>query len=88
MTGQEKPSRAVCLALLAILFLAGLGLRTAGLSMDLDEDKIYHPDTGKQIAATERFLDGRYYQKFGHPDYDGYPYFNSHLAEWICRPAS
>ncbi len=67
------------------LFLLALYLRTAGLSHDLHESWIYHPDTPKQIRATERFLDGEYYVIIGGRDYEGYPYFNSHVAEYLVR---
>ncbi len=68
-----------------VLFLLALYLRTAGLSHDLHEGWVYHPDTPKQIRATERFLDGEYYVIIGGRDYEGYPYFNSHVAEYVVR---
>jgi len=71
--------------LLILALLAGLGLRLFGLSHDLADGFIYHPDTPKQINATARFLDGKYYTRFGLSDYDGYPLFNSHLVEYIIR---
>lgn len=70
---------------LAVVVLCGAWLRFAGLSHDLSAGYVYHPDTAKQIHAAERFLTGRSSYHFGHPDYDGYPYFNSHLVEYVCR---
>lgn len=70
---------------ITVLFLLALMLRTAGLSNDLHHGRIYHPDTPKQIRATERFLVGEYYTIIGGRDYEGYPYFNSHLAEYFVR---
>ncbi len=72
--------------LVIILIVAAAALlRFGGLSHDLHEGKIYHPDTPKQVRATQRFLDNVYYQHTGIADYDGYPYFNSHLVEYLCR---
>jgi hypothetical protein len=71
-------------ALIVIIVVAAL-LRFGGLSHDLHEGKVYHPDTPKQVRAIQRFLDGRYYVHTGISDYDGYPYFNSHLVEVLCR---
>lgn len=73
-------------ALWSIVALGAL-LRFAGLSHDLHAGHLYHPDTPKQIRAAERYLDGRYYFYIGHSDYDGYPYFTSHLVEWTVRVA-
>ncbi|MFH0909093.1 MAG: glycosyltransferase family 39 protein [bacterium] len=73
--------------LLIFALLAGLGFRLCGLSHDLSDGFIYHPDTSKQINATQRFLKGEYYTHFGLSDYDGYPLFNSHLVEYIIRIA-
>jgi 4-amino-4-deoxy-L-arabinose transferase-like glycosyltransferase len=70
---------------LFVVITAGTLLRFAGLSHDLHEGHLYHPDTPKQIRAAERYLDGRYYFYIGHSDYDGYPYFTSHLVEWTVR---
>lgn len=71
-------------ALFLILAMAAL-LRFGGLSHDLHEGKVYHPDTPKQVRAAERFLEGRYFIHTGISDYDGYPYFNAHLVEYLCR---
>ncbi len=68
-----------------LIFLLAFCLRTAGLSHDLDRGNEYHPDTLKQMVATRIFLEGRYYYHVGNPDYDGYPYFNSHLVEYLVR---
>lgn len=77
------------LLLPAAFFLLSFFLRTSGLSHDLHLGKIYHPDTPKQIHAVGSFLDDRfglnYYTNRGHPDYDGYPFFNSHLVEYLYR---
>ena len=70
---------------LLLIVALGCGLRFGGLNHDLHEGQIYHPDTPKQIRAVERFLDGNYYFHVGNLDYDIYPYFNSHLVEYLCR---
>lgn len=70
--------------LFLILAMAAL-LRFGGLSHDLHEGRVYHPDTPKQVRAVERFLEGRYFIRTGISDYDGYPYFNAHLVEYLCR---
>jgi len=62
------------------LFMLALALRISGLSHDLHHERIYHPDTPKQIRAAERFIQGEYYTYIGGRDYEGYPYFNSHIA--------
>ena len=68
-----------------LVFAVALYFRTAGLSHDLDLGNVYHPDTPKQIRATERFLQGEYFTRIGGRDYDGYPLFNSHLVEYAVR---
>jgi len=73
--------------LLFAIIAAGFILRFWGLSHDLHEGNDYHPDTAKQVRAVERFLHGNYYLRVGEPDYDGYPYFNPHLVEYLCRAA-
>jgi hypothetical protein len=60
-------------------------IRLAGLSHDLHLDQVYHPDTPKQVRAVEEFLRGQYLTVRDHPDYDGYPLFHSHLAEYLVR---
>ncbi|MCE9616337.1 MAG: glycosyltransferase family 39 protein [Lentisphaerae bacterium] len=70
---------------LALLIAVAALLRFGGLSHDLHEGHIYHPDTPKQMRAVERFLKGQYYQHTGIADYDGYPYLTSHLVEMLCR---
>lgn len=67
------------------LFVVAFALRLFGLSHDLHLDSVYHPDTPKQMRAVQQFLRGDYLVFQGHSDYDGYPYFNSHLIEWIVR---
>lgn len=67
------------------LFVVALALRTCGLSHDLHLERVYHPDTPKQICAIERFLGFNYYIVVRNPDYDGYPLFNSHLVEYLVR---
>ncbi len=69
--------------------LVGLALRLGGLSHDLDQGYVYHPDTPKQIAATQMFLRGIYKYETGILDYDAYPYLNSRIVQFvyatICR---
>lgn len=59
------------------------------MSHDLHLGYIYHPDTPKQIRATQQFLDDRfsrqYYQHRKDHNLDGYPFFNSHLVEHVYR---
>ncbi len=87
MTPEAPLSRWQRFALL-LIFLLAFVLRFGGLSHDLHEGQIYHPDTPKQIRAVERFLDGHYYIHYGNLDYDAYPYFNSHLIEYLVRAAA
>lgn len=70
---------------LLLIFALTFALRFGGLDHDLHEGQIYHPDTPKQIRAVERFLEGHYYVHYGDLDYDAYPYFNSHLIEYLVR---
>jgi hypothetical protein len=85
----EKRTTALRIVLPCLLFLLAFFLRTCGLSHDLHHGNVYHPDTPKQIRAVERFLDDRfsrqYYQVWNNRDLDGYPYFNSHLVEYVYR---
>ncbi len=76
-----KAITAVLTVLLALAFL----LRSCGLSHDLDQGNVYHPDTPKQIYAVQRFLEGEYQFKTGNINYDGYPFFNSRLIELSVR---
>jgi len=71
--------------LLVVVLLCGLGLRLAGLSHGLSEAEIYHPDTPHLLSATRHFLEGTYFFRVNHLDYDGYPYFYSHVVEWLWR---
>ena len=73
------------LPLLLIILACGLGLRLAGLSHGLSDHEIYHPDTPHVLSATRFFLEGTYFFRVNNPDYDGYPYFYSHLIEWLWR---
>ena len=73
---------------LLLIFVLAFALRFGGLNHDLHEGQIYHPDTPKQIRAVERFLDDQYYIHYGDLDYDAYPYFNSHLIEYMVRGAA
>lgn len=82
-----SPMRTAARGLLLAIIAAGFILRFWGLSHDLHEGNDYHPDTAKQVRAVERFLNGHYYSRAGEPDYDGYPYFNAHLVEYLCRAA-
>jgi hypothetical protein len=72
------------------IFVVALFVRFYGLSHDLDEGNVYHPDTPKQIDAAERFLRGHYYFKTKEDfhDIDGYPYFSMHLVEYEWRGIS
>ena len=75
----------ITLAVIGIVFVAFF-VRFYGLSHDLDEDKVYHPDTRKQIdAARDHFVKGRYYFHTDQRGIDGYPYFNMHVVEWEWR---
>lgn len=68
-----------------LLFGLALYLRTAGISNDWDAGNVYHPDTPKQMRAAERFVQGELYTRIGGRDYEGYPYFNSHLVALSLR---
>ncbi|MHB8834134.1 MAG: glycosyltransferase family 39 protein [Candidatus Methylomirabilia bacterium] len=70
--------------LLGLLILGAL-LRFGGMSHDLHEGRIYHPDTPKQISAVQGFSKGRYFQHIGRRTFDGYPLFHAHLVEYIVR---
>ena len=72
--------------LFLLLFLLALFVRTDGLFQGLPEGVIYHPDTPKQVAAVQRFMDGRFYEEVGSRDYDGYPFFNSLIAAGVAQP--
>jgi 4-amino-4-deoxy-L-arabinose transferase-like glycosyltransferase len=73
-------------ALAAIVILAAL-LRVGGISHDLYEGYLYHPDTPKQVRAVQMFLGGQYYRHLGLKDYDGYPLLHAHLVEYVIRVA-
>ena len=69
-----------------ILLLGGAALlRCTGLSHDLHEGLLYHPDVPKQVNAIEQFYRGNYYWHVGHKDYDGYPILHAHLIEYLLR---
>ncbi len=68
-----------------LVVLLALVLRTCGLSHDLDEGKIYHPDTPKQMRAAERFSQGVFFHETGRRNYDGYPYFTSLVVAGLYR---
>jgi hypothetical protein len=68
-----------------LLFVLALALRLIGLSHDLHFETVYHPDTPKQMRAVQQFLNDDYLVFQGHSDYDGYPYFNSHVVEYVVR---
>ncbi len=70
--------------LVALLVLAAL-LRFGGLSHDLHEGRLYHPDTAKQVRAVELYYGGHYFWHVGNKDYDGYPLFHARIAECILR---
>ncbi len=84
---ERRPRRWPVALAAAGIFLVALFVRFYGLSHDLDEGKIYHPDTPKQIDAAQRFLRGHYYYKSkdDNHDIDGYPFFNMHLVEYEWR---
>ncbi|MFQ5792512.1 MAG: ArnT family glycosyltransferase, partial [Acidobacteriota bacterium] len=86
--GDRAPARPrlrlIALSLVLIL-LCGLGLRLRGLSHGLGEGEVYHPDTPRLMWASRVFLGGTYFFRVNHPDYDGYPYFYSHLVEYLWR---
>ncbi len=71
--------------LLILIVVCGALLRYGGLSHDLHEQRLYHPDTPKQVRAVQSYLDGKYFSHIGNRDYDGYPLFNAHLVEYVCR---
>lgn len=72
---------------LAALVLLGALLRFGGLSHDLHEGRIYHPDVSKQMRAVQRFTQGVYYYHTGNKDSDGYPLLHSHIVEYFIRAA-
>ncbi|MFH0954092.1 MAG: glycosyltransferase family 39 protein [Verrucomicrobiota bacterium] len=81
--GETKPvTRAGCVVL---LFCLAFLLRSCGLSQDLEQGFVYHPDAPKQIRKAEQIVDGIGYFRVGARDYDGYPYFNSYLAAYAFK---
>jgi len=72
-------------ALLAGMLITAFLLRSCGLSHDIEHGNIYHPDTPKQIYATQIFLQGEHLFRTGNINYDGYPYLNSHLVATLVR---
>lgn len=68
-----------------LILLLALYLRGAGLFRGLDQDKIFHPDVPKQVAALENYLQDRYVWYVGSRFYDGYPFALNHVDEWILR---
>ena len=81
MTALGGAARA---GLLALVVLGAL-LRFGGMSHDLHEGQVYHPDTPKQISAVQRFYAGHYFIHVGRRTFDGYPLFHAHLVEFIVR---
>ncbi len=71
--------------ILVVILLCGLGLRLCGLSHGLHLGEVYHPDTPRLMWAARQFLEGNYFFRINNPDYDGYPYFYSHVVEWLWR---
>ncbi len=71
--------------LLVLILLGGLGFRMYGLSHGLAEIEVYHPDTSHVLSATRHFLEGTYFFRINNRDYDGYPYFYSHIVEYLWR---
>ncbi len=72
------------LALFLILAVAAL-LRFGGLSHDLHEGRVYHPDSLKQARAVERLLAGNDPGNTGVADGDGASRFHARLMESLCR---
>ena len=56
-----------------------------GLSHGLREVEVYHPDTPHLMSASRLFLEGTYFFRMNNRDYDGYPYFYSHVVEYLWR---
>ncbi len=83
-SGRAGRRARVSWCLLLAIFV-GFAFRIGGLSHDLDDGYIYHPDSPKQMRAAERYLGGKYYIYTGYSDYDGYPLFHAHLIEWSVR---
>jgi len=73
--------------LLVLILLCGLALRLSGLSHGLAENEVYHPDTPRNMWASRQFLEGTYFFRVNNLDYDGYPYFYSHIVEYLWRGA-
>ncbi len=80
----SRPGKAGKIRLL-VLFVLAFYLRTGGLSHDLHRGYEYHSDTLKQMVAVKSYLEGRYYYVVHVPDIRGYPFFNSHLVEYLLR---
>ncbi len=78
---MNAPSRILLAALIALAAF----LRFCGMSHDLHEGYLYHPDAPKQVRAIQQFYSGVYYQHIGLKDYDGYPLLHAHLVEYILR---
>ena len=80
-----RPWRRYAPIVLLVILLCGVGIRMYGLSHGLAEGEVYHPDTPRLMWASRHFLDGTYFFRVNHRDYDGYPYFYSHVVEYIWR---
>jgi 4-amino-4-deoxy-L-arabinose transferase-like glycosyltransferase len=88
MTVEPTPSwreRRIMTLLLVLILLGALGLRVAGLSHGLSRGEVYHPDTPRLMWASRVFLEGTYFFRMDNLDYDGYPYFYSHVVEYFWR---
>lgn len=85
--GRPAVRSAIRAAALGGLLVAAFFVRSRGLSHDLDQGNVYHPDSPKQIYAIQLFLQGEYRLKTGNINYDGYPFFNSRLVELMVRAA-
>lgn len=86
-SGLERPAFAWPKLACAAALVVGALLRFSGLSHDLHEGRMYHPDAPKQIRAAQEYLHGEYYRHIGHKDYDGYPLFHARLVEGVVRVA-
>ena len=88
LAGISKKGRRWHSAAVMLMVIIAFLLRSYGLSHDLDEGKVYQPDTPKQIRAAQRFSNGVFYSEIGQRNYDGYPYFNSLISAGVHRVAT
>lgn len=69
----------------AVVLLAAVGFRGAGLWHGLDQELIYHPDAPKQVLRLENYLRGHYVHHVGNLFFDGYPYGLNRVDEAFLR---